>query len=100
MDSVTNAPGHGGDAALWSGNVSPTWTPARSPQVTVPTSNATLTFDELHQAEDDATTTPTRWSRPTAARPTPPLANENTVDGPYGPALNGDAEVGRRRRSI
>ena len=44
---MADAPDHAGDAALWSGNESATSTRARSPQVTVPTDNPTLTFDEI-----------------------------------------------------
>ena len=87
--SVTTAPGHGSDAALWSGNENNLDASAVT-QVTVPATNPTLTFDELHQAEaayDYAYTVISTDGGKTYTA----LANDNTVDGPYGPALNGDA---------
>ncbi len=88
--SVTNAPDHGGDAALWSGNTTNLDATAITP-VTVPTANPTLTFNELHLAEEGYdyayTVISTNGGKTYTA-----LANENTVDGPYGPALTGDAD--------
>ena len=59
--------------------------------VSVPSGNPTLTFTERHLAEPGLRLRLHRWCRPTAGRRTPPLANANTVGGPLGPALNGDA---------
>ncbi len=88
--SVTDAPGHEGDAALWSGNVSNLDASAVT-SVTVPTANPTLTFDERHLAEatyDYAYTVISTDGGKTYKA----LANANTVDAPFGPALNGDGD--------
>jgi bacillopeptidase F (M6 metalloprotease family) len=58
--------------------------------VTVPTADPTLTFDELHLVEPGYDYAYTIISTDGGATYTA-LANANTVDGPYGPALNGDA---------
>ncbi|MCW2526372.1 MAG: shpI [Pseudonocardiales bacterium] len=87
--SVTNAPTHGTNAALWSGNSTNLDAPAIVP-VTVPTTNPTLSFSELHLAEPDYDYAYTTISTDGGATYTP-LANANTVEGPLGPALNGDA---------
>ena len=87
--SVTTAPGHGSDAALWSGNENNLDASAVT-QVTVPAANPTLTFDELHQAEKGYDYAYTVISSD-GGKTYKALANANTVDGPYGPALNGDA---------
>ena len=87
--SVANPPLQSGDAALWSGNQSNLDASAVT-EVTVPVSDPTLTFDEYHQAEatyDYAYTVISTDGGKTYQS----LANANTVDGPYGPALNGDA---------
>ncbi len=88
--SVANPPQHSGNAALWSGNASNLDASAVTP-VTVPTTNATLTFDELHLAEETYDYAYTVISTDGGQTYTA-LANDNTVDGPYGPALNGDAD--------
>jgi hypothetical protein len=87
--SVTNAPTHGTNAALWSGNSTNLDAPAIVP-VTVPTTNPTLTFSELHLAEETYDYAYTTISTDGGATYTP-LANANTVEGPLGPGLNGDA---------
>jgi hypothetical protein len=87
--SVTNAPEHGSDAALWSGNENNLDASAVT-QVIVPAANPTLTFDELHQAEEGYDYAYTVISSD-GGKTYKALANANTVDGPYGPALNGDA---------
>ena len=86
---VTDAPGNEGNPTLWSGNTS-NLDAAAVTQVTVPTTNPTLTFKERHLAEatyDYAYTVVSTDGGKTYT----PLANENTVAGPYGPALNDDA---------
>ncbi len=88
--SVASPQGRDGNPALWSGNVSNLDASAVT-RVTVPSSGATLSFDELHLAEatyDYAYTVVSTDGGMTYTA----LANENTVDAPYGPALNGDAE--------
>jgi hypothetical protein len=89
--SVTDAPGHAGDPVLWSGNSTNLDASAITP-VTVPEDDPTLTFDELHLAEAGYDYAYTVISTDGGATYTP-LANANTVDGPYGPALNGDADA-------
>ena len=78
--SVTNAPEHGADAALFSGNVSNLDATAITP-VTVPTANPTLTFDENHGAEEGFDYAYTVISTDGGKTYTA-LANDNTVDGP------------------
>ena len=56
----------------------------------VPTDDPTLTFDERHLAEPTYDYAYTVVSTDGGKTYTP-LANDNTVDGPLGPALNGDA---------
>ena len=78
-----------GNATLWSGNAN-NLDSAAIAQVTVPAANPTLTFTERHLAEagyDYAYTVVSTDGGETYT----PLANANTVHGPYGPALNGDA---------
>jgi hypothetical protein len=87
--SVANPPQQSGDPALWSGNTSNIDATAVT-HVTVPTANPTLTFNELHLAEagfDYAYTVVSTDGGQTYQA----LANANTVDGPLGPALNGDS---------
>jgi bacillopeptidase F (M6 metalloprotease family) len=86
---VKDAPGRTGDATLWSGNESNLDATAVVP-VTVPVDNPTLTFDERHLAEPTYDYAYTVVSTDGGAT-YKPLANANTVDGPSGPALNGDA---------
>ena len=87
--SVTDAPTHGTNAALWSGDESDLDASAVT-AVTVPAAKPTLTFDELHLAEKGYDYAYTLVSTDGGASYTP-LANANTVKGPLGPALNGDA---------
>lgn len=89
--SVSDAPGHAGNPALWSGNSSNLDVSAITP-VTVPAANPTLTFNELHLAEKGYDYAYTVISTDGGATYTP-LANANTVEGPLGPALNGDAQA-------
>ena len=87
--AVTDAPGRAGNSTLWSGNEN-NLDSAAIAQVTVPSANPTLTYTERHLAEagyDYAYTVVSTDGGETYT----PLANDNTVDGPYGPALNGDA---------
>ncbi len=91
--SVTDAPGRAGNPTLWSGNTS-NLDASAVVTVTVPTADPTLTFDELHLAEatyDYAYTVVSTDGGKTYT----PLANANTVEGPLGPALNGDATAFR-----
>lgn len=86
---ATNAPEHGSDAALWSGNTS-NLDAAAVTEVTVPASYPVLTFDDFHLAEatyDYAYAVISTDGGKTYTA----LANANTVDAPYGPALNGDS---------
>jgi hypothetical protein len=88
--TVADPPLQAGDPALWSGNSSNLDASAVT-EVDVPTTNPTLTFDEYHLAEfgfDYAYTVVSTDGGKTYHA----LANANTVDGPLGPALNGDAE--------
>jgi hypothetical protein len=88
--SVTNAPGREGNPTLWSGNES-NLDVAAVTEVTVPATNAVLTYQEKHLAEATYDYAYTVVSTDGGVTYTP-LANENTVDGPFGPALNGDAD--------
>ena len=87
--SVVTAPPTGTSPALWSGNVSNLDAGAVA-QVSVPSTNAVLTVNELHQAEEGYDYAYTVVSTDGGKTYTP-LANANTVPGPYGPALNGTA---------
>ena len=78
-----------GNPTLWSGNASNLDSAAVTP-VTVPADNPTLTFIERHLAEEGYDYAYTVVSTDGGKTYTP-LANANTVDGPLGPALNGDA---------
>lgn len=89
--SVTNAPQHGDDAALWSGNESNLDASAVA-SVTVPKDKPTLTFDELHLAEQGYDYAYVVISTDGGKSYTA-LSNANTVAGPYGPAFNGDASA-------
>ncbi len=89
--SVTNAPGREGNPVLWSGNESNLDATAIT-QVTVPTANPTLTYTERHLAEEGYDYAYTVISTDGGVTYTA-LANANTVDGPYGPALNGDSDA-------
>jgi len=86
--SVTTAPDHP-DATLWSGNTS-NLDAAAVTQVTVPAANPTLTYSERHLAEEGFDYAYTVVSTDGGATYTA-LSNANTVDGPQGPALNGDS---------
>ncbi|MEP6761102.1 MAG: peptidase M6 immune inhibitor A [Sporichthyaceae bacterium] len=86
---VNNAPGREGNPTLWSGNES-NLDSAAVTQVTVPAGNPTLTFTERHLAEEGYDYAYTAVSTDGGETYTP-LANANTVAGPYGPALNGDS---------
>ncbi len=87
--SVANPPLQAGDPALWSGNSSNLDASAVT-QVNVPAANPTLTFNEYHLAEPTYDYAYTVVSTDGGKSYTA-LANANTVDGPLGPALNGDA---------
>jgi hypothetical protein len=87
--SVTTAVGREGNPTLWSGN-STNLDSAAVTQVTVPATNPTLTYSELHLAEEGYDYAYTVVSTDGGATYTA-LSNANTVDGPQGPALNGDA---------
>jgi bacillopeptidase F (M6 metalloprotease family) len=87
--SVTTAPGREGEPTLWSGNAS-NLDAAAITQVTVPSAAPTLTYTERHLAELGYDYAYTIVSTDGGATYTP-LSNANTVDGPYGPALNGDS---------
>jgi hypothetical protein len=88
--SVADPPLHSGDAVLWSGNRSNLDANAVT-AVTVPSENPTLTFDEYHLAEEGFDYAYTLIST-NGGKTYHALANANTVDGPNGPALNGDAD--------
>ena len=87
--SVTDAPGRAGNPTLWSGNSSNLDASAVT-SVAVPTANPTLTYTERHLAEATYDYAHTVVSTDGGETYTP-LANANTVEGPYGPALNEDA---------
>lgn len=92
---VTNAPGHEGDPTLWSGNSS-NLDAAAVTEVTVPTENPILTFSERHLAEatyDYAYTVVSTDGGKTYTA----LSNAETVTGPLGPGLTGDAEAFARQ---
>jgi Immune inhibitor A peptidase M6 len=74
---------------LWSGNSS-NLDAAAVTSVTVPTNAPTLTYSERHLAEEGYDYAYTVVSTDGGQTYTP-LANANTVEGPLGPALNGDA---------
>jgi Immune inhibitor A peptidase M6 len=86
---VASPPLQAGDPALWSGNTSNLDASAAT-QVTVPAASPTLTFNELHLAEQGFDYAYTEVSTD-GGKTYHALANANTVDGPLGPALNGDA---------
>lgn len=88
---VSDAPGNEGNQTLWSGNSS-NLDSAAVTEVTVPAANPTLTFNERHLAEEGYDYAYTVVSTDGGKTYTP-LANDNTVDGPQGPALNGDSEA-------
>jgi hypothetical protein len=88
--SVADPPLQSGDAALWSGNSSSLDATAVT-AVTVPAENPTLTFNDYHLAEAGFDYAYTLISTDDG-RTYQALANANTVDGPDGPALNGDAD--------
>ena len=74
---------------LWSGNSS-NRDAAAITSVAVPAGNPTLTFSEQHLAEEGYDYAYTVVSTDGGATYTA-LANDSTVDGPLGPALNGDS---------
>jgi hypothetical protein len=86
---VNDAPGRTGNPTLWSGNAS-NLDSAMVTKVSVPTASPTLTYAENHQAEEGYDYAYTVVSTDGGDTYTP-LSNGNTVPGPYGPALNGDA---------
>ncbi len=86
---VRDAPGRAGNPTLWSGNES-NLDAAAITSVAVPTANPTLTYTEKHLAEEGYDYAYTVVSTD-GGRTYTPLANANTVRGPLGPALNGDA---------
>lgn len=88
---ATDAPERGGDAALWSGNSSNLDATAVT-AVTVPASYPVLTFDDYHLAEEGYDYAYTVISTDGGKTYTA-LANANTTDAPYGPALNGDSSA-------
>jgi hypothetical protein len=88
--SVSDAPGRAGNPTLWSGNEDNLDASAVVP-VTVPTADPTLTYTERHLAEATYDYAYTVVSTDGGKSYTP-LANANTVKGPQGPALNGDAD--------
>ncbi|HKG52384.1 MAG TPA: hypothetical protein VKB14_18290 [Actinomycetales bacterium] len=86
---VDNAPGRAGNKTLWSGNES-NLDSAAITEVSVPAGSPKLTYVERHLAEatfDYAYTVVSTDGGQTYTA----LANENTVQGPRGPALNGEA---------
>jgi hypothetical protein len=87
--SVTDAAGREGNPTLWSGN-STNLDAAAVTQVNVPAANPTLTYTERHLAELGYDYAYTVVSTDGGATYTA-LSNANTVAGPQGPALNGDA---------
>ncbi len=92
---VTDAPDRAGNPVLWSGNES-NLDSAAILSVTVPTTNPTLTFMENHYAENTFDYAYTVVSTDGGLTYTA-LANANTVDAPFGPALNspGDPSIPR-----
>ena len=86
---VNDAAGREGNPTLWSGN-STNLDSAAITEVTVPTDNPTLTYTERHLAEEGYDYAYTVVSTDGGETYTP-LSNANTVEGPLGPALNGDA---------
>lgn len=86
---VADPPGAPGNPAIWSGNASNLDASAVI-QASVSASDPTLTIRERHLAEPDFDYAYTTISTDGGATYTP-LANANTVAGPLGPALNGDA---------
>ncbi len=86
---ASDAPGRKGNPTLWSGNSS-NLDSAAITSVTVPAGSPKLTYTERHLAEatyDYAYTVVSTDGGKTYTA----LANANTVAGPLGPALNGDA---------
>lgn len=88
---VSDAPGNEGNPALWSGNSSNLDAGAIA-EVAVPAANPTLTYRERHLAEPDYDYAYTVVSTDGGKTYTA-LSNANTVAGPLGPALNGDADA-------
>jgi len=86
---VDNAPGRTGNKVLWSGNSS-NLDSAAVTQVSVPTGSPKLTYLERHLAESTFDYAYTVVSTDGGKTYTA-LANANTVAGPRGPALNGEA---------
>lgn len=85
----TDAPGRAGNPTLWSGN-STNLDAAAITSVAVPAGSPKLTFAERHLAEQGYDYAYTVVSTDGGKTYTA-LANANTVAGPLGPALNGDA---------
>jgi len=88
--SVADPPLQSGDAALWSGNSSNLDANAVT-DVTVPADNPTLTFNEYHLAEAGFDYAYVMVSTD-GGKTYNAIGNENTTDGPLGPAFNGDAD--------
>jgi hypothetical protein len=89
--SVTDAPGREGDPTLWSGNES-NLDAGAVVEVDVPAGAPTLTYTERHLVETDFDYAYTMVSTD-GGETYVPLANDNTVEGPLGPGLNGEAEA-------
>lgn len=95
---VNDAPGRTGNPTLWSGNESNLDASAVL-SVTVPAANPTLTYVENHFAENTFDYAYTVVSTDGGKTYTP-LANANTVDGPFGPALNSPADPNAPREFV
>jgi hypothetical protein len=85
-----DAPGRAGNPTIWSGNES-NLDAGAVVEVDVPADDPTLTFTELHLAESGFDYAYTMVSND-GGETYVPLANDNTTEGPLGPAFNGDAE--------
>jgi Immune inhibitor A peptidase M6 len=88
---VNDAPGREGNKTLWSGNESNLDSTVVT-SVAVPSGSPQLTYTERHLAEEGYDYAYTIVSTD-GGRTYKPLANANTVDGPLGPALNGDSDT-------
>ena len=87
--ATNQAPSRAGNPTLWSGNAS-NLDSAAVTSVAVPTGSPTLTFTERHLAEKGYDYAYTVLSTD-GGKTYRTLANANTVAGPLGSALNGDA---------
>jgi hypothetical protein len=84
---VSDDPDQPGDPALWSGNANNLDNSAVTP-VTVPAADPTLTFDAKYGAEAGYDYGYVQVSTDGGATYTS-IAGDKTVEGPFGPALNG-----------